>query len=370
MLIGIDASRAAISRRTGTEAYAFHLIQSLITLTEGQNYRLRLYFNQPPAENLFPNQAHVELCVMPFARMWTHVRLANELRRRTPDVFFTPAHVIPFTYRGRSVATVHDLGYHYFPTAHTRGQLAYLKMSTRSNARIGRRIIADSEATKADLIQFYDLDPLKIDVIYPGIDPELRPVTDAAELEAVQRKYGISASYLLFISTLQPRKNLVRLIKAYAASGLAHELVLAGNQGWHSESILDAIARLDPPVRKRVRLTGFVAEVDKAALISGATAILYPSLYEGFGFPLLEGQRCGVPVLAANTSSLPEIAGNAALLVDPEDTGAMAVAMGQIVSDEELRRELRDKGTVNVRRFTWENAAMKVLQTLRLAAVT
>ena len=370
MLIGIDASRAAISRRTGTEAYAFHLIQSLINVAEDQNYRLRLYFNQAPPDGLFPNRAHVEQCVIPFARMWTHVRLANELRQRTPDVFFTPAHVIPFTYRGRSVATVHDLGYHYFPNAHTRGQLAYLKLSTRSNGRLGRRIIADSEATKADLIQFYDVDPLKIDVIYPGVDPQLSPVTNVAELAAVQLKYDISTPYLLFISTLQPRKNLIRLIEAYSGSGLPHQLVLAGNQGWHSEPILDAIARLDPLVRKRVRLTGFVEDVDKAALISGAAALLYPSLYEGFGFPLLEGQKCGTPVLAANTSSLPEIAGGAALLVDPEDTPAMAAAMRQIATDDDLRRDLRDKGTVNVRRFSWETAALKVLQTLQMAAVS
>jgi glycosyltransferase involved in cell wall biosynthesis len=339
-------------------------------VTEGRNYQLRLYFNQPPADNLFPNLPHVEQCIIPLARLWTHVRLANELRQRAPDVFFTPAHVIPFTFRGKSVATVHDLGYHYFPETHTRRQLAYLKLSTRSNGRIGRKIIADSQATKADLIRFYDLDPAKIAVIYPGIDSQLKPVTDANELEAVQHKYNISAPYLLFISTLQPRKNLVRLIQAYAATGLPHGLVLAGRQGWRSGPILDEIARLEPSIRQRVNLTGFIEDVDKAALISGAAALLYPSLYEGFGFPLLEGQRCGTPVLAANTSSLPEIAGGAALLVDPEDTCAMVSSMKLIATDSDLRRDLRDNGYVNVQRFTWETAAVKVLQTLEEAALT
>ena len=369
MLIGIDASRAVKEKRTGTEGYALHLIRSLISLTELQNYRLRLYFNQPPADGLIPNLPHVEQCVIPFARLWTHVRLANELRRRTPDVFFTPAHVIPFSYRGISVATVHDLGYHYFPAAHTRRQLTYLKLSTRSNGRISRRIIADSEATKADLIKFYNLDSRKIEVIYPGIDPQLKPVTGANRLEAMRQKYNIAAPYLLYIGTLQPRKNLLRLIQAYAATGLPHELVLAGSQGWRSRPMLDAINRLDPSTRRRVHLTGYVDDGDKAALISGATALLYPSLYEGFGFPLLEGQACGTPVMAANTSSLPEIAGGAALLVDPEDSGALAESIKQIVENNDLRLMLRNNGTVNVKRFTWEKTAAQVLQTLEDATV-
>ncbi len=368
MLIGIDASRAVTGKRTGTEAYAYQLIRSLIELTEGQGDQLRLYFNQAPAADLFPRSSHVEYCLIPMARVWTHVRLGRELNRHTPDIFFTPAHVIPFMYRGASVATVHDLGYHYFPEAHSRSQLAYLKVSTRSNGRISRKIIADSKATKADLINFYDLDPGKIDVIYPGIDPRLQPITDETKLEAVRQKYQIRAPYLLFISTLQPRKNLVRLIQAYAASGLAHELVLAGRQGWRSKPILAAISQLEPAIRQRVRLTGFVADDDKGALISGATALLYPSLYEGFGFPLLEGQSCGIPVIAANTSSLPEIAGEGALMVDPQDTTALTVAMRLLVEDIGLQAELRQKGFLNTRRFSWGKTAAKVLRTLKQAA--
>lgn len=370
MLIGIDASRAVTDKRTGTEAYAFHLIQSLLALTNRKDYRLRLYYNQAPADELFPNLPHVESCIIPFARLWTHVRLANELNRRPPDLFFTPAHVIPISFRGASVATVHDLGYHYFPEAHTWRQRAYLKLSTRSNSRISRKIIADSQATKTDLIKFYDLNPGKIDVIYPGIDPELKPVTDEEKLEAVRNRFHINSPYLLFISTLQPRKNLVRLIQSYAASGLAHELVLAGNRGWRSKPILDEIARLDPSIRHRVRMTGFVDDADKGALISGATALLYPSLYEGFGFPLLEGQSCGIPVIAANSSSLPEIAGGAALLVDPTNPTALTEAMQLIVEDEDLRCSLRQKGFANIKRFTWEKTAKQVLQTLEEAAVT
>ncbi|MCI0396286.1 MAG: glycosyltransferase family 4 protein [Chloroflexi bacterium] len=368
MIIGIDASRAVASQRTGTEVYAWQLIQTLIPMAAGRGHRLRLYFNRPPAGRLFPPASHVEEIAIPFPRLWTHLRLARELHRRPPDVFFTPAHVIPFTYHRPSVATVHDLGYHYFPEAHTRRQVAYLQWSTRHNGRRARRVIADSQATRADLIRFYALDPTKIEVVYPGIDPALRPVQEPARLAAVQQKYGVVPPYLLTIGTLQPRKNLVRLVAAYAASGVTHQFVLAGKPGWLSQPILDAVAALPPAVAGRVHLPGFVADEDKAALLSGAVALLYPSLYEGFGFPVLEGQACGTPVLCANTSSLPEVAGEAALLVDPLDVAGLAAAIRQIATEESLRRELVEKGLINVRRFTWEGAAVQTLKVLEAAA--
>jgi glycosyltransferase involved in cell wall biosynthesis len=367
MLIGIDASRTVTNQRTGTEAYALFLIRALLSLTDGQSHRLRLYFNQAPPIDHFQDFAHVEHCILPFPRLWTQVRLALELQQRRPDVFFTPAHVIPFTYRGCSVATVHDLGYHYFPEAHTRRQRSYLRLSTQSNGRLSQRLIADSQKTKADLVRFYHIDPDKIDVIYPGIDPSLKQVTEPKAMESVRRRYAINGPYLLFIGTLQPRKNLVRLVQAYAASGLQHRLVLAGKVGWRSESILDEISGLSPIVRQRIIVPGFIENGDKATLISGASALLFPSLYEGFGFPLLEGQVCGTPVLAANSSSLPEIAGGAALLVDPRDVGALTGALLQIVQDRSLRRSLERKGLSNVKLFTWDKTASSVLETLERA---
>jgi glycosyltransferase involved in cell wall biosynthesis len=220
MLIGIDASRAVTAQRTGTEAYAYRLIQALVPLTADKRLPLRLYFNQAPPSHLFPETEHVEQKVIPLPRLWTHLRLAWELRQQPPHLFFTPAHVIPLTYRGRSVATVHDLGYHHFPQAHTRLQLAYLRWSTRHNGRRSSRVIADSNATKADLVRFDAVDPNKVDMVYPGIDPDLEPVTDANRLGVVQQKYNLTPPYLLFIGILQPRKNLARIIRAYAASGV------------------------------------------------------------------------------------------------------------------------------------------------------
>ncbi|MFW6067981.1 MAG: glycosyltransferase family 4 protein [Chloroflexota bacterium] len=361
-LIGIDASRAARAQHTGTEGYAYHLIRELIPLAQRHGHKLRLYFNQPPPPDIFPAAPGVEILSIPFKRLWTHVRLARELHARPPCVFFTPAHVIPFTYRGPAVATVHDLGFHYFPKAHTRSQTAYLKWSTGHNVRRSCRILADSEATKSDLRTFYGVKSGKISVVYPGVDSELAPVLDAARLADVQQKYGIKGPYLLYLGTLQPRKNLQRLIEAYIQSGVSQQLVLAGKPGWLSEPILRTVAQHKEG--DNIRLTGFVDQEDKAALLSGATSLLYPSLYEGFGFPILEAQACGTPVLCAKNSSQPEVAGNAALLAPSRDTGALAAGIRRLAQDEGLRKQLVEKGLKNVQRFSWQRAAEQVMSIL------
>ncbi|MFQ5437189.1 MAG: glycosyltransferase family 4 protein, partial [Anaerolineae bacterium] len=195
-------------------------------------------------------------------------------------------------------------------------------------------------------------------------------VADEKVMTAVLRKYGITPPYLLFVSTLQPRKNLIRLIEAFTQAQTSHQLVLAGKVGWLAQPILDAVAdhqRLLPSGAPAIVLPGFVDDDDKAALISGATAVLYPSLYEGFGFPVLEAQACGAPVLCANTSSLPEVAGEAALLVDPLDTAAIRDGIHRLVRDPLLRAELVEAGLENVKRFTWEETAVRILDVLEEA---
>lgn len=370
MIIGIDASRATAARRTGTEGYAYQLIRALIPLAAARGHRLRLYFNDPPPADLFPTAAHVEMRVIPLRRLWTHARLGHELRTRPPDVFFTPAHVIPVGVRVPRVATIHDLGYEHFPEAHPWRQRAYLRWSTRHNARAGGRVLVDSRATGDDLTRLYGTAAAKIAVVYPGADPDLRRAGDAAIAAALAR-YGLTPPYFLYLGTLQPRKNLVRLVEAFAASGLAgdgHNLVLAGRAGWLAEPLLAAVAALPADVRARVVLPGYIEETDKAALLSGATALVFPSLYEGFGFPVLEAQACGTPVVCSDTSSLPEVAGEGALLVDPLDTAALAAALRRVAMEDGLRRALVRAGDANTRRFTWAGAAAQALDVLVAAA--
>jgi glycosyltransferase involved in cell wall biosynthesis len=366
MLIGIDASRAVVARPTGTEVYSRRLIQALLELESQQTpvrHVFRLYLRDAPPADAFPG---ADLRVIPFPRLWTHIRLSWEMTRRPPDALFVPAHVLPPIHPGASLVTIHDLGYLYFPQAHPRLQRLYLDLSTRWNARAAACIVADSKATKADLVARYRTPPEKIVVAYPGYDDTLAPVRDPAVIEAAKARYGIAGDYLLYLGTLQPRKNLARVIEAFASLQSGASLVLAGRRGWLYDDLFDRVRRLG--LERRVRFPGYVADEDKAALLSGASAFVFPSLYEGFGLPVLEAQACGCPVITSTTSSLPEVAGDAALLVDPQDTVAIAAAIRRIAADSGLRTTLVERGLANVRRFSWEACARATLDAIEECA--
>ncbi len=362
MLIGVDASRAVAARPTGTELYSQRLIQAL--LSSESPHRFRLYFRSAPPAGAF---AGSEACVIPFPRLWTHARLSWEMMRHPPDALFVPAHVLPLVHPPTSLVTVHDLGYLHFPGSHPRLQRWYLDLTTRWNARAATHVLADSEATKVDLVAHYGTPAEKITVAYPGPDDTLAPVRDGDMLETVQAKYGIAGSYFLYLGTLQPRKNLARLIDAFAALASDTVLALAGKPGWLYDDLFDQVHR--GGLQERVRFLGYVPAEDKAALLSGALAFVFPSLYEGFGLPVLEAQACGCPVITSTTSSLPEVAGEAALLVDPIDTQAIAAAMERVTADRALRQTLVECGFANTRRFSWAACAQSVLGILNQPVV-
>ena len=366
MLIGIDASRATAVRATGTEYYSRHLIGALLALAP--QHRFRLYFNQPPSQTLFPTDAG-EHRIIPFRRLWTHVRLAWEVTRYPPDVLFVPAHVLPMFHPRRSVVTVHDLGYRDVRDAHPTAQWLHLEASTRWNARMSARVFADSQATKEDLIRYYGTPADKITVAYPGVDPSLRRVDDVEHIQAVKAQYGVEGEYLLYLGTLQPRKNLARLIEAFGKSqARGHTLVIAGKKGWLYDDLFSQVKRLN--LERRVVFSGYVSDADRAALLSGATALVFPSLYEGFGFPAVEAMACGTPVICSNTSSLPEAVGDAAMLIDPLDGEAIAAAIDRIIADAGLRGQLVGRGVVQASRFTWRSCARTVLGVLEEVAAS
>jgi glycosyltransferase involved in cell wall biosynthesis len=372
MLIGIDASRATVAHRTGTEYYSLRLIEALLILDTPHHFRL--YLNRPPETSgvLHAYQAskagHVDLRRIPFPRLWTHVRLSLEMARRPPDVLFVPSHVLPLWTRVPAVVTVHDLGYLYFPAAHPTRQRWYLNWSTGHNARTARLVIADSEATKRDLVAHYGVQPEKIRVAYPGFDADLAPVTDPAALADVKRRYGIKGDYFIHIGTLQPRKNLARLVEAFSAipSDPQIQLVLAGKKGWLYDDLFHQVRSLG--LEGRVLFPGYVDDGDKAALLSGAIAYVFPSLYEGFGFPALEAQACDTPLICAHSSSLPEVAGDGALQVDPLDVEGLARALTRLLQDETLRAGLIARGRRNRQRFSWRACAETVMEALEAAA--
>ena len=347
----------------------------MLQLSEASDHAWRLYSDVEPSVSPFPAHtpgspvANVELSTLPSRRLWTHRTLAAEVVRRPPDILFVPAHVIPFVWPTRrlppAVVTIHDLGYLHFPYAHTWRQRQYLDWSTRWSARVAARVIAISRATADDLQVAYAIDRRKIDVIYEATVP-----TEDMDAAASPLPAQLPGSYALFIGTIQPRKNLVRLAQAYAQLVKSHavpwDLVIAGGRGWLSDDVVRAIEDLTLP--DRIHLLGYVPQAQLPALLHGARLFCFVSLYEGFGLPILEAQAAGVPVMSANNSSLPEVAGDAAILVDPTDVDAIAEAMLRLSSDEALRQHLIAAGRANVTRFSWQKAARETLAVLIAAA--
>ncbi len=359
--IAIDASRTTVARVTGTEHYALQMIRALIRLNT--EHRITLYFRDAPRASpradVFPHSPLLTHKVIPFRRAWTHLRFAAELAKDRPDWAWIPAHTLPFILprRIKAAVTVHDLGYKYFPAAHTATSRLYLDVTTRTSAARANVIFADSAATAHDLTRFYGTDAAKIRVVYPGVDA---PVIGS--IDAVRAKYNIPEHYFLFIGTLQPRKNIARIVAAYRAwqqlSGNRDTaLVLAGAQGWLYDPAWIGDA-------ESIIQTGYIDETDKGALYAGAKALVFPTLYEGFGFPVLEAMHCGTPVICSATSSLPELAGDAALLVDPLDVNAIRDALARVSDDAVLRQSLRAKGMAQAATFTWDRAARQVLESL------
>jgi len=357
MLVGIDASRATSLQRTGTENYSLYLIRHLLALND---HRYRLYFNVVPSLGLFPQGDNWEARVMPFPRLWTHLRLSWEMARRPPDLLFVPAHVIPLIHP-RSVVTVHDLGYIYYPQAHRPFDRLYLDLSTRFNASVASQIIADSEATKNDLVQEYRVPEERITVVYPGCN--LEPVIDESGWGRVRERYHLPDEYILHLGTLHPRKNILRLLEAFQS--LTRDfpdlhLVLAGKKGWLYKEILYKAEGLGG----RVHFPGYIASEDLPLLLRGARLFILPSLYEGFGFPILEAMAAGTPVVCSNASALPEVAGDAALLFDPHDVETMTEASKRVLENEGLRAELVERGLERVKVFSWERCARETLSVL------
>ncbi|GAB4470581.1 MAG: glycosyltransferase family 1 protein [Anaerolineae bacterium] len=369
MLIGIDASRATLSRRTGTEGYSLHLIRGLIQV--GDAHRFRLYLREPPPSGLFPLDERVELRLIDRARLWTHTGLGPVVRRERPDVLFVPAHVIPWPGVGGvpAVVTLHDLGYLHYPDKHPLAERLYLNWSTRHSAGVARRVIAHSQATAHDLMALNGVPGDKIRVVYSGVDEQLKPVTNPEALEQVRARLGIPGPYILHVGRVEPRKNLVRLVEAFARVRETLGdlwLVLAGSVNRRYTALTARIRDLG--LERQVILPGYVPDDLMAGLFSGAEVFAFPSLYEGFGFPVLEAMACGTPVVCSNTSSLPEVVGDAALTVAPTDTASLAEGLLRVLLDEALRQELVGRGFVRVRLFNWETCSRETLAVLHEAA--
>lgn len=368
MLIGVDASRSSPRLATGTERYSLEVINALGQ--RGNKHKFRLYFrNSTPPVFDFPHES-VRIGTK---RLWTHIGLGPELLRNPPDAMYIPAHVLPIGLalhrQLKTVVTIHDIGYMKFPEAHPLGQRIYLHLSTWLSASFATHISVISHATKRNLIEYYKVPENHISVAYPGFMPPLA-IPIVFQLEALSRLGLVAKNYAVYIGTLQPRKNLARLIKAWTTIVAAFpdnppKLVIVGKPGWGVENYAVLAQKLG--LESHVIFTGFVSEELKSALLRNAGCLAYPSLHEGFGFPIVEAQSVGTPVLCSNTSSMPEVAGDSAVLVNPEDTSAIANGLVRIFRDPSLSRHLSEIGLQNSTRFTWSSCAATLLELLNCA---
>jgi glycosyltransferase involved in cell wall biosynthesis len=379
-IIGIDASRAFVEDKTGTETYSLELIKAMLALPEAKKYRFRLYTRVPIRTVLVSLQGqslkdNVEVVPIPWKRFWTQGGLAAEIMKKPPDTLFIPAHTLPLLRpRGmKTVVTIHGLEYEYLPEYYQFPQKLLLNRSTEYAVKKADQLIAVSNWTKSQLVERLGADPNKITVIHEGVGERFlrfrkdSPYGKRTGLfsRQVRYKYGLPKKYLLFVGTIQPRKNLVRLIEAFAKTVPERKLylVIAGKKGWMTDEIYVAPQKYG--VKNQVKFIGRVADADLPTVYGLSTAFVWPSLMEGFGLPLLEAMACGVPVITSSRGALPEVAGDAALIVDPEKVADLTKAMKLVLENADLSQVLVEKGYRNLTKFSWAEAAQKTLSVLK-----
>jgi glycosyltransferase involved in cell wall biosynthesis len=373
--IGFDVT-AALAQGGGIGRYTRELIHALVAADSAHQYRL--FSARPPAAppvlNALPVAPHVIHRPAPVSEPWLY-RLWYRLRLPIPvqtvtgplELFHSPDFVLPPVSGSiPTLLTVHDLSFVHFPDTFPAQLVAYLNRVVPWSVGRATHVLADSAATRDDLQREWAVPAEKITVLTSGVNPRFQPVADPDALTAMRLRYNLgSAPFFLAVGTVQPRKNYPMLVRAFrgVADRLPHQLVIAGGRGWLVEGLLAEIEQQG--LSDRVRLIGFVDDADLPALYSAATAFLFPSLYEGFGLPLLEAMACGTPVISSDASCLPEIVaapgGDAGLLVDPADEAGWTAAMSRVAGDETLRADLVRRGMERAATYGWDATARHLL---------
>jgi len=366
MKIGIDASRFKDKNATGTEWYSHHIIKNLVELKREED-EITLYLR----ETLDDLEGRVEKEVIDRKRLWSLLGLSKEMRKGLIDCLFVPSHVLPLTMPKRSIITIHDTAFRHLRVAYSFFQYHYLNWSTKFAVKHAWRIIVPSEATKKDLVELFGCSEEKIRVVNHGYEkPEIsaKAIDQVFENSEVFKYFGISkkTKYFLFVGRLESKKNLVRVVKAFKRfleNKEDFKLVLAGGRGVGFDEILKCVDELK--LVGKVVMPGYITEKEKAALFEHCQGLVFPSLYEGFGFPVLEAFSYGKPVLTSHVSCLPEVAGEAAHYCDPFDESSILMGMEKIVNDEGYRDDLVEKGWNRVEGFNWNKAAMETYKIIR-----
>ena len=386
MKIGINGYEAVVPRfghnketglpnRVGSGEFCFQLLSKISKLDTVNEYSI--FLPVKPTSDMPKENEKWKYVAFHSKKLWTLLGLSNKLKNYKLDVFFSPTHYLPLFTGVPSVISILDVSYLYFPNLFKKKDLYQLKFWGGYSIKKAKKIITISNSSKNDIIKMYKVNPGKVAVVYPGIKiqnsefPGLAKRSGAGKIqnmEELNKKFGISSPYILFVGTLQPRKNIVRLVEAFSRlKDLGPKtqdlnLVIVGKKGWQFEEILSAPKKYE--VEDRVKFLDSVSDEDLPSLYKNAICFCLPSLYEGFGLPILEAMQYGCPVATSNVSSLPEAGGDAALYFNPENVEDIKKSLESIIQSSELRDKLIKKGYEQVKKFSWEKSAKQTLEVL------
>lgn len=353
-------------RSAGVHQYIGHLLRYITQSDPG--LRFTVLTNKTahlPNPDLMVYRTSWPTHRVPVRVLWEQAVQPRVLRRIGADLVHCPVFVGPVLSPCPSVITIHDLSFLRYPRFFHPTNRLYLSLMTKVSARRARRVIAVSRFTASESVALLGLAPERVEVVYHGVEPVFRPLPRAM-VEHFRHRQGLPEQFVLFVGTLEPRKNLVRLVEAIAQLGRdAVPLVLVGGAGWLYRELYSRIKALE--LERLVRWVGYVDRAELPLWYNSATVFAYPSLYEGFGLPVLEAQACGVPVVTSDCSSLPEAGGDAALLINPWDVQALADSIARLLRDVPLREELREKGLARAQSFNWPRTAHQTTHVYRQA---
>lgn len=357
--------------RTGVGYYTEHLLQHLAREVESTGDELVVISNQP-VDTQAPLPPHVRVHAghrFPIRIGWMQLRAARALEALAPDVAHFTNGMVPAGTALSTVVTIHDMSLRLYPECHPVRRLLLNRPLMHVAIRRASAIVTVSYSTRRDLLRLHGLAPERVSVVHEAASPAFRPISDRGRLDGMRAKYGLPARFILYVGTIEPRKNLARLIDAFAqarAAGIPHDLVCVGPYGWSSRDLAGRIEQLG--LSRHVHFTGYVPFEDLPVIYNLGELFVFPSLYEGFGLPVVEAMASGTPVLTANTSSLVEIAGDGAETVDPMNTEALGEAIYGLLTDEPRRRDLAQRGWRRSRAFSWSQTAKDMLAVYQRAA--
>ncbi len=357
--------------RTGVGYYTEHLLQHLAHEVETTRDELIVVSNQP-IDTAKPLPRHVRVydrLRFPLRIGWMQLLASRVLEHVRADVAHFTNGMLPLGTSAARVVTIHDMSLTLFPRCHPLRRLVINRPLVGVAARVADVVVTVSNSARRDLLRLHGIAPERVTVVHEAAGPGFEPIADPVRRRRIRVRYGLPERFVLYVGAIEPRKNLCRLMAAFQAArarGVRHELVCVGPYGWSSRDLYECIDRLE--LGRVVHFTGYVPVEDLPVIYNLGQLFVFPSLYEGFGLPVVEAMACGTPVITANTSSLDEIAAGAAETVDPLNVEALADAIVRLAGDEELRRDLSQRGFVRAREFSWSRAAKEMLAVYGRAA--